>query len=149
MRQGNSAPTLGDGYNVAIAIIRYRDNVLLTKRHDPESRWHEYWEFPGGTVEPQETIETALRREIDEETGIQIDQRQCTFLKTYALSDAESSQNIYLHLYSIELSTKPVIQLDSEESSAYEWVQVREAADYPGLLPQNVEMIDDYIRGGF
>jgi 8-oxo-dGTP diphosphatase len=44
---------------------------LLTSRPDGKV-YAGYWEFPGGKVEPGETIEQALRRELHEELGITI-----------------------------------------------------------------------------
>ena len=47
------------------------DGVLLAKR--PEGKaMAGLWEFPGGKVEPGETPEAALIRELDEEIGIKI-----------------------------------------------------------------------------
>ena len=46
-------------------------NFLLTSRPDGKV-YAGYWEFPGGKVEPGETVEQALRRELQEELGITI-----------------------------------------------------------------------------
>ena len=50
---------------VVAAIIRRDDLVFATQRgYGP---WKDYWEWPGGKVEPGETPTQALRREIMEE----------------------------------------------------------------------------------
>jgi 8-oxo-dGTP diphosphatase len=58
--------------DVAVGVlIDGDDNFLLTSR--PEGKVYAgYWEFPGGKVEPGETVEQALRRELHEELGITI-----------------------------------------------------------------------------
>lgn len=58
--------------DVAVGVlIDAQGNFLLTSR--PEGKVYAgYWEFPGGKVEPGETVEEALRRELHEEIGITI-----------------------------------------------------------------------------
>jgi len=54
---------------VIAALIRNGSRVLIARR-PPGDRLAGKWEFPGGTVEPGETPEQALRRELAEELGI-------------------------------------------------------------------------------
>ena len=58
--------------DVAVGVlIRPDGDFLLTSR--PRGKVYEgYWEFPGGKLEPGETVEQALRRELQEELGIAI-----------------------------------------------------------------------------
>ena len=61
---------------VAVGVLIDREGrFLLTSR--PEGKVYAgYWEFPGGKLEPGETVEQALRRELQEELGIVIGSAQ-------------------------------------------------------------------------
>ena len=56
---------------VVAAIIRRDENLLITRRFD-HVHLPGLWEFPGGKVEPGETLEAGLTREIREELGVDI-----------------------------------------------------------------------------
>jgi 8-oxo-dGTP diphosphatase/A/G-specific adenine glycosylase len=56
---------------VVAAIIRRGSQILITRRFD-DVHLPGYWEFPGGKVEPGESLEFALEREIREELGVTI-----------------------------------------------------------------------------
>ncbi len=62
---------------VAVGVLVRRDahgqdtEFLLTSRPDGKV-YAGYWEFPGGKLEAGETVEQALRRELQEELGITI-----------------------------------------------------------------------------
>lgn len=56
---------------VVAAVIR-RDGRVLACRRRPERAAGGLWEFPGGKLEPGESAEAALVREIGEELGIGI-----------------------------------------------------------------------------
>ena len=62
--------------DVAVGVlIDAQGNFLLTSR--PQGKVYAgYWEFPGGKVEAGESIEQALRRELQEELGITITSAQ-------------------------------------------------------------------------
>ncbi len=58
--------------DVAVGVlIRPNGEFLLTSR-PPGKVYEGYWEFPGGKLEAGETVEQALRRELQEEIGITI-----------------------------------------------------------------------------
>lgn len=54
---------------VAAAIIRQGGRILIVQRPDT-AEMGGLWEFPGGKIEPGETAEAALARELAEELGI-------------------------------------------------------------------------------
>lgn len=56
--------------NVAAAIIRQNDKILSCQRGYGEFK--DGWEFPGGKLEPGETGEEAIVREIKEELELSI-----------------------------------------------------------------------------
>ena len=55
---------------VVAAIIRKENHVFATQRGYGD--YKDWWEFPGGKVEPGETLQEALIRECKEELGINV-----------------------------------------------------------------------------
>jgi 8-oxo-dGTP diphosphatase len=53
-----------------VAAILERDGNVLIGQRQPEQSHPLKWEFPGGKVEPGETPEQALTRELEEELAI-------------------------------------------------------------------------------
>jgi 8-oxo-dGTP diphosphatase len=68
-------PRLGDRQLVDVAVgvlIRPDGDFLLTSR-PPGKVYAGYWEFPGGKIEPGESVDQALRRELQEEIGLTLE----------------------------------------------------------------------------
>ena len=58
--------------DVAVGVLLRPDGDFLLTSRPPGKVYEGYWEFPGGKLEAGETVEQALRRELQEEIGITI-----------------------------------------------------------------------------
>jgi len=58
--------------DVAAAVFSKDDSVLVARRA-PRQHLEKKWEFPGGKIEPGETPEECLRRELKEELGVTVE----------------------------------------------------------------------------
>ena len=61
-----------DVVTVAVGILIDPQGRVLITRRAPQSHQGGLWEFPGGKVEPGETIVDALARELKEELGVTV-----------------------------------------------------------------------------
>lgn len=58
--------------DVAVGVLIRPDGDFLLTSRPPGKVYEGYWEFPGGKLEPGESVEAALRRELQEEIGVTI-----------------------------------------------------------------------------
>lgn len=61
---------------IGIGIIHNDRGQILIDRRLAEGEMGGLWEFPGGKIEPNETIKECIKREIKEELGIEISVRE-------------------------------------------------------------------------
>jgi A/G-specific adenine glycosylase len=58
---------------IGVAVIRNDQKLILIDRRPDKGLLGGLWEFPGGKIEPNETVEECIKREILEEIGIDIE----------------------------------------------------------------------------
>ena len=91
--------------NVVAAIIHDGDYIFATQRGYGD--WKDFWEFPGGKIEPKETPEDALVREIREELGVEISIESYLTTVDYNYPKFHLSMRCYLcHVTNGELTLK-------------------------------------------
>ncbi|MBR5866771.1 MAG: NUDIX domain-containing protein [Spirochaetaceae bacterium] len=111
--------------NESIAcIISSGSKVLLGKRL-PSGSMGNRWEFPGGKVEPDETHEQAIIRELKEEFGTSCSVGQ----KITSTSFENNSKKYNLYAYDVKIDLD-ISELVLTEHSQVEW---KEITDIPSL----------------
>ncbi len=105
-----------------LAIIKKGNTYLLTKRaeldkEDPKS-FHNAWQLPGGGVKFGETVEVAIKREIREELGVEIE--PITIIPYIINSIRSNWHGIGIPILCKFQTEFPVIKLN-REASEYGW----------------------------
>ncbi len=109
-------------YEVTAAVIRKNGRLLIGQR-PIGGRLGGLWEFPGGKVEPGETLPQCLRREIKEELGVRIKVgRQIT-----SIDHAYTHFKITLHAFECELVSGKPKALQVQD---FKWVRMSELKKY-------------------
>jgi 8-oxo-dGTP diphosphatase len=109
----------------AVALIDVDGRVLLAQR--PEGKaMAGLWEFPGGKMEPGETPEAALIRELHEELGIETWQ-SCLAPLTFA-SHSYEDFHLLMPLFACR-KWDGIVQ--PRENQALKWVKAADLSNYP------------------
>lgn len=116
---------------VVAAIIVEGEQLLATRRG--YGRWKGWWEFPGGKIEPGETHQQALCREIREELDVEIGVGGKIVTIGYDYPDF----HLTLHCYRCRIVSGCITLLEHESAR---WLL---PAELPQLkwLPADLELI--------
>lgn len=115
---------------VGAVIFNPEGKVLLCKSH----KWNDQYVIPGGHIELGEKMEDALRREILEETGLNIYDIKLISLKESVYSDTFHEKKHFIFIDYRCKTDSSNVQLN-DEADSYKWV--------------NLEEIENYDLGGF
>jgi nucleoside triphosphatase len=133
---------------VVVALVRNgAGDILLCKMPATRGVFPGQWGLPGGGVEPAETIEEALRREVREEVGLDLlDVRPLFFKERRAEKLFADGQRRPLHMVFLVHECQAVkgdLRLN-EEFEAADWVAPARLHEYD----LNVETLDTFGRLG-
>ena len=125
---------------VVAAIIRKDDKIFATQRGYGE--WKDWWEFPGGKMEPGETPEDALLREIKEELSTDVSVDKFLYTVDYDYPKFHLTMHCFmcsllceaLHLNEHEAAK----WLSSEDIHSVKWLPADEI-----LLPMIIDELDN------
>ena len=119
------------------AVVLRGDDVLLIERRTGTRVW---WQIPGGFVEVDEPIDTAVEREVLEETGVTARALDVVgFRHAFGLPDRPVA-NIYVVFRLVAESGVP--RPDNEESFAAEFVPREQVASREGLSAMSLWAIE-------
>lgn len=118
----------------AAALVDADNRILIAKRPEGKSLAG-LWEFPGGKVEPGETPEAALVRELEEELSIEVCE-SCLSPFTFA---SHTYENFHL-LMPLFLCRKWDGEIVAREHPEIAWVRANRLNHYP-MPPADIPMI--------
>jgi 8-oxo-dGTP pyrophosphatase MutT (NUDIX family) len=127
--------------------VKYADNIvydeqgriLLLKRSEIDTSKPGHFTIPGGHVDPGEDCETAAKRELKEEAGIDVD--DVTQVGEY------EDDKVHIKYYESRIeNVEPVLQ--EEEIWSYEWVEPKNLKNYtlPFNMSENLDKIINPIK---
>lgn len=125
-------------------IIIVDQNKILIQQRSKTSPGAGFWNFPGGGVEKDESIEAAAVRELKEEADLNVKEDDITYLGNYA------GKHLIIHFFITREYTGEVNI--NKESDDYEWVTLQELPKYKfvgnrSLHPKLLKNIKDFMDG--
>ena len=126
---------------VAKALVRNSKGLYLVVLHrgNTHPRFPGHIDFPGGEVEPKETPEAAVMREIQEETGLLVDPKK---LKKLFTKQYQQATHVLFEAKLTEPDAKVAL---SWEHKSYRWITPEELKRLPrfsGADPYYIDVVD-------
>jgi len=109
-------------FDVTAGLIWNGGRILITKR-PVGTHMQGYWEFPGGKKEHGETLEQCLRRELEEELGIEVEVLEPIAKVRYEYED----RIVVLHAFSCKVLSGQILAREADE---VRWVRPEQLRDY-------------------
>ncbi len=117
-------------HKVASCFLEYGDRFLILHRI-PGGRHGGKWGLPAGKIEPWETEEEAVRREVYEETGFKVPSGKVEYLQTIDFDFP--GKIISFRVYRVKLESQIDVVLNSENLE-YAWVTGEECYGRDNLI---------------
>ena len=113
--QVNPEPTVGG------LIVNGEGKILLVKSH----KWFDSYTLPGGHIELGETMAEAVKREVKEETGLEVEVKEMLLAQEAIFAPEFYKKKHFIFFDFLCRSKDQTVKLDQEELQDYVWV-------YPG-----------------
>ena len=116
------------------AAILIKDGKILIAKRKADDRQANKWEFPGGTVERNETPQACLKRELQEEFGINVSVGRILGESIYHYDHG----SIKLLAYRAHWESGQIVLNDHAD---YRWVSARALVEYD-FAPADIPFVE-------
>jgi 8-oxo-dGTP pyrophosphatase MutT (NUDIX family) len=138
-----------DEYHLTVlgVIVRPDGRFLITKRVMTKAWAPGWWEVSGGAAQAGEDSEDAVKREIREETGLDVTEAEGGYLFTYHRENPGEGDNYFVDVYRYMMDIdESSIHLQEAETDGYLFATAQEIE---GLAKQGIFLHYDSIREAF
>ena len=124
--------------NVVAAVIKNADKKILIAQRNLKKSQGGLWEFPGGKIEPNESREAAIIREIKEELTIDIDVESYLAEKVFNYPD----KDVNLIAMNCRILNGEIKLLEHEDAK---WVSEDELGQFE-FAPADMFIVEKLIK---
>ena len=122
---------------VAGGLVFDDDGRIVLVKHHPGVGWEDVWVPPGGLLESGETADDGFRREVREETGLEVDDLHVTRIFNNAYEEPGGKRYPFYFVQFVSRATTRDLRPDDDE--------VREARCFDAM-PKDMAFRDDYVE---
>lgn len=126
----------------ATALVLHKNKVLLTKR--AKAPFKDKWDLPGGFIERGENPQDAARRELKEETGLDITIKDVLGIYPDEYTHGSDSFHTLCIVYIASSRTSALKALD--DVSASKWVDKKDITPSKIAFKSNQRAIKDFLK---
>jgi 8-oxo-dGTP diphosphatase len=124
----------------AIVFVKEKDSTFILLIQRGREPFKNKWALPGGFIEMDETLETACKRELLEETGLVVD--QMTQFKSYDAINRDPRHRTISVIYFTELDSKMKV-VGGDDAARAEWFPIDKL---PGLSFDHDQILEDFFE---
>lgn len=118
----------GDYHLTVLGVIRRPDGRFLITRRVMSKSWAAgWWEVSGGGVQAGETSAEAVRREVLEETGIDVANAAGGYAFTYRRDNPKEHDNYFVDVYRFDMDVSETdVKIQQEEAMGFKFASLDE-----------------------
>ena len=122
----------GEYHLSVLGVIQRPDGKYLITKRAADKAWAPgWWEVSGGAAIAGETSEDAVKREILEETGLDVTNAEGGFLFSYYRENPGEGDNYFVDVYKYHMDfTEEDIKLQTEETNAFQIADAAQLSEY-------------------
>jgi mutator protein MutT len=113
-------------YHLVVEIYTINENneILVTRRHQDKT-FPLLWEITGGSVIKGESLLEGAKRELEEETGIKVNEEDL-----HLIYKTTSGDSLYRSFITFIKTNEQIITLQDEETIDYKWIPIYAFAQF-------------------
>ncbi len=115
-------------YIIVIGIVQHQSKILLLKRTKERDTSPCKWQTVSGYIHEREAVETAVLREVKEET-----QLDGTIIRAGKLFEVEDSWGRWIILPFLIAVKSSRVKIDTKEHSEHQWVTLSDIEQFDGV----------------